>query len=129
MNIDLIDHWKAQDIKPNQPASDEKILHLMKLTGFRFPDDFISYLKEVNGFGQDSFDKDLITFWPIDLIITEFEKENTGIVNFADYLNDSHRYGFLNGDDRIYIDYPLTQIADNFSDFIDKYLNEPNSLI
>lgn len=128
MNNQLLKYWENQGIKNHAPATIDQIKELIKLIGFDLPADFKNYLLEVNGFENDNFDKDYLTFWNIDWIVQEYNC-NQEYVCFADYLISSHRYCIYNGDERIYVDYGKDPIAKNFHEFLGKYMSNASELI
>jgi hypothetical protein len=112
----VIETWRKEGLKLNNPASRESILTTQQKLEFIFPGDFYRFYTQVNGFRDYDMTGEMFSVWPLERIVEEYEK--TGEINFipfCDYLIDSHRIGYLKNRAGVYKDHDrVNMIADTF---------------
>jgi hypothetical protein len=114
-------HW-VNKIELTPGASLEKIIETENAVGFEFPDSFKTLYMKVNGFGNNDWNENMISIWPLDRILKEYGRYDN-FVGFSDYLINSHVYGFLKGQQGIFKNYDLAEsvpekIAETFEEAI-----------
>ena len=92
----------------------------------------LEVFSQLNGFDDRLMDNHCINFWSTDKIKLENQR-NSGVVEFADFLIDSHRYGFKVESDEsisIYLVYgeENDKLADSFRAFFQLYLTDTKKL-
>ena len=129
----LITFWKKIGVKVNHGLSELEILESESKLNFEFPEDFRRYLEKVNGLEDFEWDGEMISFWSAQRMENEFPDQPATMVCFADYLINSHTFGFDRETKKIYVSYwgvnLIEPFADSFTEFVDIYLNEREKLL
>ncbi|WP_207435375.1 SMI1/KNR4 family protein [Sabulibacter ruber] len=129
----LVTSWKKVGVKVNHGLTELEIKELENRLKFEFPDDFRLYLKQANGLEDFEWDIEMISFWSAQRIENEFPDQPATLICFADYLINSHTFGFNRETKKIYVSYwglnLIEPFADSFTEFISIYLNEKGKLL
>ena len=116
---ELIQTWEHTDLKLNEPAPTELIMDTQQKLDFTFPDDFINFYKQVNGFKDWDVIGNMFSIWPLERIVEEYEQSlDKDFIPFCDFLIDSHRIGYLRTQSGTYKNIDLTKVADTFEETI-----------
>lgn len=105
----------------------------------RFPEDFRRYFLTVDGMSEDAMDQHLIRFWPLAEVqpVSEAAPElsiatDYTYIVFADYSLWAHGYALrCDTTDSIVVivgGTKIVKVADSFSHFLLKYLEQPDEL-
>lgn len=109
-NIDwydlIINHWKTNNIQLETRTSLEIISKAECVLEFKFPESFKSLYIKVNGFKDFDWTVNMISIWPIERILEEHSRYEN-FIGFADYLINSHVYGFQRNQKGIFKNYDL----------------------
>ena len=113
--------WRHTDLKLNDPAAADLIRDTQQKIEYDFPDDFIKFYKQVNGFKDWDVIGEMFSIWTLERIVEEYEKsDDKNFVPFCDYCIDCHRIGYLKDQPGVYKDYDQTvKIADKFDETIE----------
>jgi cell wall assembly regulator SMI1 len=138
----LMDFWRYDGWKGNSPASMEAIEAFEKKCGAKLPQAIREYLLQVNGTSRNWMISDaLIGFWSIEEMMTIEEeygqpRPEDGPVDivFADHSISIFEYVFRLGDEDPSIwavrrDGDRWMIAENFAEFVAKFVRDPNSIL
>jgi cell wall assembly regulator SMI1 len=63
-----INHWKKKEIAINTGASDDDIKSLEECIDFKFPDEFVTFYKSINGFKDRDWTPNMFSLFPLDRI-------------------------------------------------------------
>ena len=119
-----ISYWRSKNIPLQRGASLELISKTEKIIGFTFPNSFRVLYQKANGFEDFDWDENMICIWSL----TRIEKEfgwYPNFIGFADFLINSHVYGFLKDQNGIFKNYDFAErrtpekIAKIFDEAID----------
>ena len=130
----VLKQWNAQDLRPNDALSAEDIAVQFQSIGINANTEILEVFSKLNGFDEGTMDGHCINFWSIDKIKLE-NQAKTDVIEFADFLIDSFRYGFkIESDDSvgIYLVYGLDnneKVADSFRAFFQLYLTDAGKLM
>jgi hypothetical protein len=128
--------WKTSGITCNPGASVAELRILEQAVDFTFDDAFGTYLRQINGFADFGWDETLFSFWSTTRIKEELNDCHPAeLICFADYSINAGSFGFhrQQGDHGVYLHFQtvsgLWRVADSFSDLLQSYLLDPNSLL
>lgn len=131
----LIQFWLNQNIKLNVGNDIIDIEIIEKEFTYLFDDDFKTYLLKLDGFVENEWDFEMISFWSVEKMRSE-NLDNyhpSSLLCFADYSINVCSFGFNKMDRKIYTHFQgsneLIFIADSFSEFVDIYINNSLDLI
>jgi len=115
---DAIAGWKASKTKL-QPGVSIKMIHQFEtVLQVNFPQDFIDFYTNVNGFELYDWNEHMFSLWPLERIKDEYDSE-IGYIALCDFLIDSYRIGILLETGYIYKDFDFVNpIAKSFKEFI-----------
>lgn len=125
--------WKKEGlnlVKPFLPFQVTRAFEQLSVSISKEVIDVYSNLGGIEDWGCDSI---CFSFWTIERILEENEP-NSKLIFFADFLINSHLYGFKFEDENvssIHIyngDKDIEKVADSFNEFFEIYLNEPEKL-
>ncbi len=139
-------HWTENQAEINQPATSEAIAQFENQRQLFIPSDFKAYLSNVNGMKDKSeIDEDSIAFWSLKDLkpLTEDDWYNSWLVmddadEFFVFADHSMRvYDFAVRFSRsatqstpvYFVSGPPRQIAENFTEWIERYLAGDNEAI
>jgi hypothetical protein len=128
-NIDLwadrvISDWRNKNISLQQGASLEIINNTEIILGFRFPIAFKVLYQKANGFKDSDWNENMISFWPLNMIVENFGRY-PDFIGFSDFLINSHVYGFTKQQEGVFKHYDIAnpgipeKIAVTFEEAID----------
>jgi hypothetical protein len=129
-----ITNWQSHTVKMNPPATIVEIEYTESVLNFKFPEDFKTLYLSVNGFKDWDWQEHMFTFWPLGVIIEEFDEADKGFIGFSDFLLRSHVIGFRRDEVGIFKIYPSIEheepqsIAQSFEQVVDM-INSSNNLI
>lgn len=129
----VLKQWNAEDLQPNEAFSSGDIAIEFQSLGIKANIEVLEVFSHLNGFDEGEMDCHCINFWSIDKIKLENQR-NSEMVEFADFLIDSFRYGFkVEPDDSVgvYVVYSYDnneKVADSFSTFFQLYLTDAGKL-
>ncbi len=117
----VISIWNSKGIMLEKGVSVEEISELERLLDFRFPKDFVQLYTKANGFKALDWDENMFSFWPLDRILEEYQKDgDTNYIGFCDFLINSHSIGFFKTDEGIFKSYDQIQpIGNTFKEGIE----------
>ena len=102
----IIDQWTNKKIKLSPPSTIDQIKVTENILHFKFPDDFKEFYLKLDGFADWDWTENMFSIWPLTRIIEEYNNENDkNFIVFADYLINSHQYGFKKGKNGIFKSY------------------------
>jgi len=91
---DALLNWQSHNVKLNSPATISEIEHTESVLNFAFPEDFKQLYLIVNGFKGLDWQEHMFTFWPLKMILEEYDEKEEGFIGFSDFLLKSHSIGF-----------------------------------
>ncbi|MES2278947.1 MAG: SMI1/KNR4 family protein [Bacteroidota bacterium] len=95
--------WNSSGTKMNPPASIEEIERVEATLNFKFPEDFKQLYLVVNGFPDYHWQEYMFCFWPLEMIVEEFERfPKQRFIPVCDFLLASHEIGFVRNESGIY---------------------------
>jgi len=117
---ELIQSWKGTDLKLNEAAPIELIIDTQQKLDFTFPNDFINFYKQVNGFNDWDVIGEMFSIWPLERIADEYGKSNDkDFIPFCDYLINSHWIGYFKSKEGVFKDYDaFNPISKSFDETI-----------
>ena len=136
---ELVRRWEAEDVPWGPANSVEQVRAFEARTGVSLPEDMSRYFLSVGGMQENCTDGDLFCFWslaevgPVESDSVINAAAYAGYYLFADFMIWSHAYGVrLAGD----ASHPVVivggeapiQVAESFTDFLRKYLRDPEAL-
>ncbi len=144
MADELLRRWSSSGVKIRGGATDRAIRHFEERYNVQLPQDMQRFYSTVDGMEENDMDPvEQMRFWPIAEVIPVDEELTgerdvagcPGFYLFADYSLWAHGYAIdlrpsgsetreivlIGGDDPIVV-------ASSFTDFIEKYLHDPQSL-
>lgn len=129
----VISLWKKEKVNMNRGATEAAISHVETELAFRFPDTFKDLYKVFDGFTDWDFGGCMVSMWSLEKILEENQhSENKDVVYFADFLINSHYYGFRKSDAAVIKDYGsaygIEQLGESFAVFISLVLAEDGSV-
>ncbi len=127
MTIQIIQDWINEGIDLNPPATIHEITSCEAAIGFLFPEDFKKFYKICNGFKDWAMDSKLLSLWPLDKIIAEYQ--HLEFIPFCDYLANGSQIGFLKSQPGIFKDYDKSKICNIFDEFLDHWKKETGEYI
>ena len=108
---EFIKYHSLHGIKIAPGASKEQIADLERSIDFVFPNDFKEFHSQCNGFlDGDMMEGDYVSIWTFDRILEEYgnaKNEDYDFIPIADYLINSHWYGYIREENGIYADYDI----------------------
>ena len=129
---EVVSKWKTDGVKINTGASLADIEATERTLDFKFPDDFKDFYLEINGFKDFYMEKHMFTFWPLEVIVKEYnDSSNKDYIGFCDYLIASHSIGFKKDQQGVYIIYGyegITPIDQAFEEVV-AMINSDSQLI
>ncbi len=129
-----ITDWKVDNVKMNPPATMADIEYTESVLNIIFPQDFKEFYLTLNGFDGLDWQRHMITFWPLKMMIEEYDEKENGFIGFADYSLKVNVIGFIRGKEGVYKIYPSVKdhgheyIAPSFQDVV-HMMNSNNDLI
>ncbi|MBA0885494.1 SMI1/KNR4 family protein [Flavobacterium undicola] len=117
----IIDQWTNKKIKLSPPSTMELIKATEEILSFQFPDDFKEFYLKLDGFADWDWTENMFSIWPLARIIEEYNNESDkNFIVFADYLINSHQYGFKKDQNGVFKSYGEQPefIAETFSEII-----------
>ncbi|QKJ29303.1 SMI1/KNR4 family protein [Mucilaginibacter mali] len=129
----VLSKWQSEGVKLNPPASGAEIENVETILNFKFPQDFKEFYLQANGFADLDWQEHMFTFWPLDMIVEEFESHysDKDFIGFSDFLLASHMIGFSRKKPGIFKSYDSLDgepIAERF-DVIIEMINSNNDRI
>lgn len=128
----IISKWKLEGVKLNPPATAIEIENAESILDFKFPSDFKELYLSANGFKGLDWQEHMFTFWPLDMILDEFQiSTNKHFIGFSDFLLASHFIGFSKNKSGIFKSYHYDDgelIANTFQVAVDM-INSSNDFI
>jgi hypothetical protein len=117
---ELIQLWRQTNLRLNVPASMVLIVNAQHELGFAFPEDFIHFYQQVNGFKDWDVIGEMFSIWPLEKIVEEYKaSESKKFIAFCDYLIDSHRIGYFKNKPGVFKDYDkFNLVANSFDETI-----------
>ncbi|MEN0053336.1 MAG: SMI1/KNR4 family protein [Mucilaginibacter sp.] len=130
---EVITKWQLEGVRLNPPAAISDIEEVESILDFRFPEDFKAFYSVINGFDGLDWQEHMFTFWPLKLIIEDFEAaSDKSFIGFCDFLINSYSIGFVRNRDGIFKSYNYIEnkesIARSFEEVVDM-INSNNDLI
>ncbi len=130
--------WVRENVPLATPALELEIRSFEQQIRRSLPLDFRFYLSSLNGMMDDHGDEEVLSFWSLLRIERSTAAPGSGLellIPFADFLIESHYYFLVidpSGNDKgivagILPD--LSKVASNFSEFLDRYLENRNQII
>ena len=102
----IIDQWTSKKIKISPPSTIDAIKVTENILNFQFPDDFKEFYLKLDGFADWDWTENMFSIWPLARIVEEYNNEsNKNFIVFADYLINSHQYGFKKDQTGIFKNY------------------------
>jgi uncharacterized protein with NRDE domain len=129
----VVDNWKKEGLKLEKPLMTAELNAAFANSNIATAKEIIEVYSGFNGFADEELDSECITFWTIQKMLEEYQKESQYVV-FADFLIDSHWYAFKVNDENTasvylyYGDEDTTKISNSFAEFFELYLTEPSKL-
>jgi hypothetical protein len=129
----VLKEWNSEAIRPNHAIPANDVLFQFQFMGVNATTEILEVFSHLNGFDDGSMDRHCINFWSMDKIKLE-KQRNSDLVEFADFLIDSHRYGFKvepNHSVGIYVVYDedaSDKVAGSFREFFQLYLTDAEEL-
>ena len=116
----LIKAWRHTDLKLNDPATEDLIQNTQQKIDYNFPEDFVRFYRQVNGFKDWDIIGNMFSIWTLERIVEEYETgDDKNFIPFCDYCIDCHRIGYLKDQAGVYKDYDQTsKITDTFDETI-----------
>jgi hypothetical protein len=111
-----IDNWQLHKVKMNPPATISEIEHTESVLNFIFPEDFKQFYLVINGFDALDWQEHMFTFWPLKMMIEEYNENEQGFIGFSDFLLKINSIGFsrhANGVFKLY-----SSIENNIPEYI-----------
>ena len=102
----VIEKWRSEGVKLNSPATIANIEKTESAIGFKFPDDFKELYLKMDGFEGLDWQEHMCTFWPLKMIIEEFDELEYNFVGFSDYFLKINAIGFKKDEPGIFKYYP-----------------------
>jgi hypothetical protein len=133
----VITKWRSEGVKLNPPATALEIEKTGSVLGFKFPDDFKQLYLAANGFVGLDWQEHMFTFWPLKMIVEEYEEDNAkNFIGFSDFLLASNFIGFNKNRNGVFKKYSQLYsnledgelIANTFEQVVDM-INSSNDLI
>ena len=121
---EAVTNWKSHKVKLNPPATVTDIEQVESLLNFKFPQDFKEFYLCINGFEGLDWQEHMFTFWPLNMIISEFDEKENGFIGFSDYSLKVNAIGFKIGEEGIFKIYPslkgekLEHVASSFREIV-----------
>jgi len=131
---DALLNWQSDKVKLNPAATIAEIEHVESVLNFAFPEDFKQLYLIVNGFDGLDWQEHMFTFWPLKMIVEEYDETENGFIGFSDFLLKSHSIGFKKKDSGVFRYYQSVKdqipeyIASSFQQAV-FLINSNNSLI
>lgn len=136
----LIERWQKENLKLNAGATDQELTAFEKHYDLILPADIRYFYSMVNGMHEWDMDQVMFSLWPLSRIQENTEGVKTikaGTIStieitFGDYMIDAYRYILVskelpNYSVQVQFDEPEI-VADNFTDFLRRYLSDPEQL-
>jgi hypothetical protein len=124
--------WKNEDLKLSKPLSENEVVECFANLGILLSREVIDVYSNIGGMIEESMDSICFSFWTIERILTE-NKPNSELTFFADFLINSHLYGFKfenQNTSSIHIyhgENDTKKIASSFDEFFENYLTKPEN--
>ena len=83
---DALLNWQSDKVKLNPAATIAEIEHVESVLNFAFPEDFKQLYLIVNGFDGLDWQEHMFTFWPLKMIVEEYDETENGFIGFSDFL-------------------------------------------
>jgi hypothetical protein len=125
--------WKQDGLDLAEPLSENEVIDNFGKLGTLISRDIIDVYSNLGGMSDNDSDSILFSFWTIEKIIEENES-NSEFIFFADFLIESHLYGFKFENENvssIHIHYgknDTEKVADSFEEFFEIYLTKSEDL-
>jgi hypothetical protein len=133
---EMVSRWQAQGVELNSGTTEDELELFEKRCGLSLPLDFRCLYSVVNGMSDLDMDDYLFSLWPLQRIVAEEALHKHSFnrkvreIPFGDFLIDSHRYLLVideSGGSTVWVQWG-EKLSDSFSDFINSYLKDPNTL-
>jgi uncharacterized protein VirK/YbjX len=129
-----VNKWKNEGLRLQKPHSATEVKTAFAKSGIAAIKEVIEMYSVFNGFADGEPDSECMTFWTVEKILAEYQKESQYVV-FADFLFDSHWYAFKTDDENTasihlyYGDNETVKISNSLNEFFELYLTEPAKLL
>lgn len=115
--------WQTSEVKANAPATNADFEKAEVDLDFKFPDDFKALYQIVNGFKDLDWQEHMFTFWPLEVIIQEFEdSSDKNFIGFCDFLLNSYSIGFVRNRPGVFKSYDYVEneecVAKTFQEIV-----------
>ncbi len=122
--------WKNEDLKIAEPLSENNVVESFANLGVLLSKEVIDVYSNLGGMIDENMDSVCFSFWTVERILTE-NKPNSELTFFADFLINSHWYGFKFENENVssihiyWGENQIEKIADSFNEFFENYLTKP----
>lgn len=126
--------WELERLKIAEPLTEAQVVESLARLNRWISQDVIEVYSTLGGMLDYAMDELLLSFWTIERICEENKQWDSELIFFADFLIDSHFYGFKFENEKIssvylyYGDDDFKKIADSFDEFLKLYIEEPDKL-
>lgn len=121
--------WKKEGLNIAKPISKDAVIESFANLGVLLSKEVIGVYSNLGGMIDESMDSVCFSFWTVERILAE-NKPNSELTFFADFLINSHWYGFKFEDENIssihiyWGEKQIEKIADSFDEFFGNYLTK-----
>lgn len=122
--------WAQEGLELDKSLSEVEVIETFANLKILISKDVVDVYSNLGGMTDWGTDAICFSFWTIDKIVEE-NKSNSGLTFFADFLINSHLYGFKFKDEDVssihiyYGENDIEKIADSFDEFFENYLTKP----
>lgn len=122
--------WKNEGLKIAKPLSENNVVEAFANLGILLSQEIIDVYSNLGGMIDEDMDSVCFSFWTVEKILTE-NKPNSELTFFADFLINSHWFGFKFENQKassVHIyweENQIEKIADSFGEFFATYITNP----
>jgi hypothetical protein len=122
--------WKKEGLDLSKPLCVDEIKRSFAKFEILLSQDVIAVYSNLGGMIDWGMDSVCFSFWTIERILEE-NKSNSELTFFADFLINSHLYGFKFENENVssihifYGENDSEKVADSFDEFFENYLTRP----
>jgi hypothetical protein len=122
--------WKNEGLKIAEPLSENNVVESFANLSILLSQEIIDVYSNLGGMIDEDMDSVCFSFWTVERILTE-NKPNSELTFFADFLINSHWFGFKFENESVssihiyWQENQIEKIADSFDEFLATYTTNP----
>lgn len=127
-------NWRRMDLLAGVSLPTDAVEATLRDIGVHDLEHLTAYFQRVGGMQRDTWDDDLLSFWPWDKVMEEWNADESDFLLFCDWSLNAHVYGISTRRSAArgvfeVCSSPPVLVAESFPEFLHLYLEDPERLV